>query len=90
MDYGLLYENNEGVWGVEWRSPRFACFLALFTLARTACLLHFCVKTCVKIKQAVSITLFCDKFELLGRVQDAMMIWVLFSQFFLDSYAGYC
>ena len=27
----------------------------------------------------------CDKFELLGRVQAAMMIWVLFSPFFLDS-----
>ena len=26
----------------------------------------------------------CDKFELLLRVQDAMMIWVLFSLFFLD------
>ena len=35
---------------VEWRShgrhsPRFACLLALFTLARIACLLHICVKT---------------------------------------------
>ena len=27
----------------------------------------------------------CDKFELLGHVQAAMMIWVLFSPFFLDS-----
>ena len=26
-------------------SPRFACLLALFTLARIACLLHICVKT---------------------------------------------
>ena len=28
---------------------------------------------------------FCDTFELLGHVQAAMMIWVLFLQFFLDS-----
>ena len=27
----------------------------------------------------------CDKFDLLGHVQAAMMIWVLFSPFFLDS-----
>ena len=27
----------------------------------------------------------CDKFELLGHMQAAMMIWVLFSSFFLDS-----
>ena len=27
----------------------------------------------------------CDKFELLGHLQVAMMIWVLFSPFFLDS-----
>ena len=27
----------------------------------------------------------CDKFQLLGHVQGAMMIWVLFSPFFLDS-----
>ena len=27
----------------------------------------------------------CDKFELLGHVQAAMMIWVLFSPFFVDS-----
>ena len=29
--------------GRHW--PRFACLLALFTLASIACLLHFCVKT---------------------------------------------
>ena len=34
MDFGLLYKNVEGEY-----------VLALFTLARIACLLHFCVKT---------------------------------------------
>ena len=51
MDFGLLYENDEGEYVVlNIRShgrhlPRFACLLALFTLARIACLLQFCVKT---------------------------------------------
>ena len=51
MDFGLLYENNEGEYVVlndvriGRHSPRFACLLALLALARNACLLDFFVKT---------------------------------------------
>ena len=39
---------------------------------------------CVSFKYFAFLSV-CDKFELLGHVQAAMMIWVLFSPFFLDS-----
>jgi len=51
MDFGLpLRKQWRRIFSVKWRShsrhlPRFACLLALFTLARIACLLHICVKT---------------------------------------------
>ena len=49
MDFGLLYENDEREYVVLndglMADTRLACLLALFTLARIACLLHFCVKT---------------------------------------------
>ena len=37
MDFGLLYENDQGEYV-------FACLLALFTLTHIACLLHICDK----------------------------------------------
>ena len=40
--------------------------------------------SCVSFKYFAFLSV-CDKFELLGHVQAAMMIWVLFSPFFLDS-----
>ena len=48
--WNALQKRERRICSVEWRShgrhsPRFACLLALFTLARIACLLHFCVKT---------------------------------------------
>ena len=39
--------------------------------------------TCVTFKYFAFLSV-CDKFELLGHVQAAMMIWVLFLPFFLD------
>ena len=40
--------------------------------------------SCVTFKYFAFLSV-CDKFELLGHVQAAMMIWVLFLPFFLDS-----
>ena len=40
--------------------------------------------SCVSFKYFALLSV-CDKFELLGHVQVALMIWVLFSPFFLDS-----
>ena len=40
--------------------------------------------SCVSFKYFAFLSV-CDKFELLGHVQAAMMIWVLFLPFFLDS-----
>ena len=52
MDFSLLYENDEGEYVVlkdvcmaDIRLASLVYKLALFTLARIACLLHFCVKT---------------------------------------------
>ena len=49
IDFGLLYENDKGEYvmlnDVRMADIRFACLLALFTLARIACLLHICDKT---------------------------------------------
>ena len=50
MDFGLLYENDQGEYVVlndvriVDNSPRLACLLTLFTLARIACPLHICYK----------------------------------------------
>ena len=52
MFYGFwstLRRRSRRICSVEWRShgrqsPRFACLLALFTLAHIACLLHICVQ----------------------------------------------
>ena len=52
MFYGFwstLRKRSRRICSVEWRShgrhsPRFACLLALFTLAHIACLLHICDK----------------------------------------------
>ena len=41
--------------------------------------------SCVSFKYFASFFSVCDKFELLGHVQAAMMIWVVFSPFCLDS-----
>ena len=48
--WNTLRKRERRICSVEWRShgrhsPRFACLLALFLLARIACLLHICVKT---------------------------------------------
>ena len=40
--------------------------------------------SCISFKYFAFLSV-CDKFELLGHVQAAMMIWLLFSPFFLDS-----
>ena len=40
--------------------------------------------SCVSFKYVAFLSV-CDKFEMHGHVQAAMMIWVLFSSFFLDS-----
>ena len=42
------------------------------------------VRSCVSFKYFAFLSV-CDKFELLGHVQAAMMIWVLFLPLFLDS-----
>ena len=44
----------------------------------------YLVSSCVSFKYFAFLSV-CDKFELLGHVQAAMMIWVLFSPLFLDS-----